>query len=447
MFGLALPRRGGLLPMFQKVGKTLLLALQVLTVLLFVTLSLVGYYYRIKEDKKMTHQYVGAYYVPHGWYENYDPEFQYDPLSTVFYKNAWYILKQPAPVGTVPTDTKYWAQYNLVPGQITDIISELNEINSKINESQTLKNRNIILVGDSFMVGNSSLNIVGWGELVKNELEKLGATVTLLGDGGYGLIAFDNKTFISLLQSYEGNKNVVTDIFIAGGGNDNTKSTESLLTANTALYNYIIANFPNADAKISWLLYTGETKLNAINGYRNGDISFVGLWDYIITPSLRRVDDYFHLKDYSVMSQGIIDYFIRGKNNDRPRNSQLILQSGVNATFYNVSNLSLVFRQTYLDEGNVLTGVEGTFQLLNTITAFPVKIADYQARNEFYDPFQNATNNKCIRIPLANENLVLILTSNEIYIGRMSASPQTPDTQSHYIHGSTVSNLLDSLTN
>lgn len=394
----------------------------------------------------MTHQYVGAYYVPHGWHNEFDANYQYDPLSTVFYKNAWYILKQPAPVGTLPTDTKYWAQYNLVPGQINDIIDELNNIQNLINESRTLKNRNILLVGDSFMIGNSTLGITGWGQLVKTELEKHGATVALLGDGGYGLISTGNKTFISLLQSYSGNRNNVTDIFIAGGGNDNQKSTENLLTANSALYEYIKANYPNADAKISWVLYTGETQLNAINGYRNGDIAFIGLWDYIITPTLRRTDDYFHLKDYSVMAQGIVDYFLNGNDKNRPRNSEMVLQSGVNATYYNVSNLSLVFRQTYLSDGNIYTNVEGIFQLLNTVTAFPVKIADYQARNEFYDPFQNSSNNKCIKLQLSNENLVLIITSNEIYVGRMSASPQTPDTKSHYVHGSVVSNLLDGLT-
>lgn len=81
----------------------------------------------------MTHQYVGAYYVPHGWYENYDPGFQYDPLSTVFYKNAWYILKQPAPVGTEPTNNVYWAQYNMVPGQINDIMGRLDNIEDDID--------------------------------------------------------------------------------------------------------------------------------------------------------------------------------------------------------------------------------------------------------------------------------------------------------------------------
>ena len=164
----------------------------------------------------MTHQYVGAYYVPHGWYENYDPGFQYDPLSTVFYKNAWYILKQPAPVGTEPTNSQYWVQYNMIPGQIIDIENQIQSLNDKIifnASTSNITNNNVLCIGDSY-----GANVDGWPEKIKAN------KYTNLCVPGASIIKSGSQTTY-LLELQNANSNLIkeaTHLMLFAGYNDFT---------------------------------------------------------------------------------------------------------------------------------------------------------------------------------------------------------------------------------
>lgn len=81
----------------------------------------------------VTHQYVGPYFVPHGW-TAWNNQTAYQPLAVVSYNLAWYILKKPAPVGTLPTDQEYWAHVDNWQGQLVDITSQLSSLTSQIND-------------------------------------------------------------------------------------------------------------------------------------------------------------------------------------------------------------------------------------------------------------------------------------------------------------------------
>lgn len=227
----------------------------------------------------MTHQYVGAYYVPHGWYMKYDPQFQYDPLSTVFYKNAWYILKQPAPIGTEPTNSQYWAQYNMVPGQINDIDSKIETLNHSVSNIQTdlnnilpivknqlLSNRYVIIVGDSFTKGslkNGQFTTPYWK---LREFSQAGLTLNknlfMAYEGGAGFAA--TPSFLSLLQD---KLNIIgdapiTDILVVGGLNDVNKS--NLSGKIEEFINFCKSKWPQVTPKLLW---PGRDKVNKSNNF------------------------------------------------------------------------------------------------------------------------------------------------------------------------------------
>jgi hypothetical protein len=183
----------------------------------------------------MTHQYVGAYYVPHGWYMEYDPQFQYDPLSTVFYKNAWYILKQPAPVGTEPTNSQYWAQYSMVPGQIAQLEEEIAELKEQLSTiskdiNKPLNECKYVLIGDSFGAGwqpmlinaikmpreNVYSSYVGGDDFGKGYMEQLNKLISQISDP----LSIDKVIFIGGTNGTDVNMN-----------NSYTESIEACLTA------------------------------------------------------------------------------------------------------------------------------------------------------------------------------------------------------------------------
>lgn len=188
----------------------------------------------------MTHQYVGAYYVPHGWYDNYDPQFQYDPLSTVFYKNAWYILKQPAPVGTEPTDSQYWAQYNMIPGQIIDIENQISSLNDKINFNESksnITNNNVLCIGDSY-----GANEDGWPEKINANKH-----TNLCVPGASIIKSGSQTTYLTELQN--ANSNLIkeaTHLMLFAGYNDftNNVSYEQFYEGFKQLANYALSINP-----------------------------------------------------------------------------------------------------------------------------------------------------------------------------------------------------------
>lgn len=191
----------------------------------------------------MTHQYVGAYYVPHGWYENYDPGFQYDPLSTVFYKNAWYILKQPAPVGTEPTNTQYWAQYSMVPGQIAAIEEELNSLKQQLENiskdiNKPLKDCKYVLIGDSFGAG--------WQPMLINAIKMPSTNVysSYIGgdDFGKGYIEQLNK----LIPQIDNPESIDKVIFIGGTNGTDVNMTNAYTESIEECLMLAKTTFPNA---------------------------------------------------------------------------------------------------------------------------------------------------------------------------------------------------------
>lgn len=111
----------------------------------------------------VTHQYVGPYFVPHGW-TVWNNQTAYQPLAVVSYNMGWYILKKPAPVGTIPTDQEYWAPQDNITGQIGIVNEEIDKIKTDLTETSKLtnENRNGMTQLPSDYIFNYNISTVAW---------------------------------------------------------------------------------------------------------------------------------------------------------------------------------------------------------------------------------------------------------------------------------------------
>lgn len=183
---------------------------------------------------------------------------------------------------------------------ITTIQSDLNKLNDNIanevvtqlNEwynngylatliNDTVTNKKMIFVGDSYILGYSATGTIynSYANILKNALN---LDVEILGTSGAGFCSIgqgagEGKNFLATLQTYQGEKTAVTDIYVFGGYNDRTFTTTEIWTAMENFKNYVKANYPNAKmhlAYIGWSLFPSEYELIArsVKAYCRGGI-------------------------------------------------------------------------------------------------------------------------------------------------------------------------------
>lgn len=79
--------------------------------------------------------YIGMRYVPK-FMGAWDSTLSYEALCIVQYGNNSYTSKRPVPVGTLPTDTDYWALTGNYNGAILELQNDIASINSDITGIQ-----------------------------------------------------------------------------------------------------------------------------------------------------------------------------------------------------------------------------------------------------------------------------------------------------------------------
>lgn len=335
----------------------------------------------------MTHQYVGAYYVPHGWYENYDAGFQYEPLSTVFYKNAWYILKQPAPVGTEPTNSQYWAQYNLVPGQIIDIENQLNDLNNDVinlqNSQGNLSQRSILFIGDSYMEGvgdnvtNTFVNqFVDSVKLLNYEI------LTKSGAGFYANNYGDS--FITLL-----NKATIknpTDIVVCGGRNDLNEDESNVETAINTFINICNEKYPNANIIIAFIPNLADLNLpgNPSNMNKIYDKKiFLQNMSFILTDRTLISSDGIHPNQagHNALYKGLYNYLLFNSYNHHNKYTCTLSDSELNISgtlTFDIFNNTFILSNPTLNANITSISYTGASNVkIGALSNFPVKATNY----------------------------------------------------------------------
>lgn len=76
--------------------------------------------------------YIGERYVPI-FVGDWDSTMSYEPLMIVQYGNNTYTSKRPVPVGTLPTDTDYWALTGNYNGQIISLQNQVDTLNNSVD--------------------------------------------------------------------------------------------------------------------------------------------------------------------------------------------------------------------------------------------------------------------------------------------------------------------------
>ncbi len=228
----------------------------------------------------LNNMYIGARYIP-----KYEGEWSntrsYEGLSVVKYQNDTYTSKGPVPVGVDILNTDYWYLSGSYNGYIANLQHQIDDMkNSSVsgslqNQIDTMKNGNIdgtlqnqindlneelhglnfkkkdrtlLFIGDSFTTGASGVT----STLPSRIAQLLNANAYyIFGRGSTGFVRnTDDKKFANQLQdaidSTQFDNDVITDIIIIGGINDEYSTVEAAYyTEITSIMNKC-SSFPNA---------------------------------------------------------------------------------------------------------------------------------------------------------------------------------------------------------
>lgn len=265
-------------------------------------------------------QYVGARYVPKFYQNSQNPSSMnwegnrsYEALTVVTYNNDTYISKIPVPAGidNPAQNPTYWAltgNYNSQFEQYrSDTEKQLEQYRSDTEKAVTGLTEETKNIEESVTgLAEKTKNVEGSVTEIQNKITALTRPdwsehyVLLIGDSyadarvvtpnyadylktylntehfwnisnlGAGFYANGDNTFIKLLNRYEGDKTLITDIIVAGGLNDSDYSSvndagyNNIGTAITAFATQAKQDFPNAKL---WLAYIDGAIDNATGLY------------------------------------------------------------------------------------------------------------------------------------------------------------------------------------
>lgn len=226
----------------------------------------------------MERQYIGARYVPKFWDNGsgsteWVPNIPYESMVVVTYMNNSYTSKVPVPATKIApnVDTEHWALTGAYNAQVEQYRKETENIKNYQIKQEKLKNRKFVFIGDSY---NTEYHHGGWGKQIISKLGLIsGVNVwnTGLGGAGFGT----ENSFYTLLTNITATinneiKEEITDIVIAGGINDHSKSYEEISNGITSCEQYVATNYPNAKLWIlicGWSYENDSIRTNALNAY------------------------------------------------------------------------------------------------------------------------------------------------------------------------------------
>ena len=148
---------------------------------------------------------------------------QYEQLTIVLYDNKAYLSMKPVPSGVDISNSEYWQMifdmselYAMIDALQQDVEDQIEQQNDKI-DNETIKNnsvKHVLWLGDSYSTWNS-------GALFNTFANNCGVPteqIHNLAVSGSGFVSDGTTLFINQLQNYTGDKTVITDIVVCGGG-------------------------------------------------------------------------------------------------------------------------------------------------------------------------------------------------------------------------------------
>ena len=162
-------------------------------------------------------------------------------------------------------------------GTLQEILNET--LFSTYNERVSLlESKNTLIMGDSYAVGANpnNDNLTSWATILKNLLELENNQCEIIAEAGAGFLraGIYNHTFLQLLQSQIStitNKNMIKNIILCGGYNDNTYTLNDIRSAIMNFVDYCKTQFPNATVYIGCIGYRME--ISSEGGNIRGNIA------------------------------------------------------------------------------------------------------------------------------------------------------------------------------
>lgn len=250
----------------------------------------------------MNNVYIGARYVPK-FDGDWDAIKSYEPLTIVSYGNNTYTSKRAVPVGIIPTNTDYWALTGNYNGALSTLTERVDDLESEVN---VLAGRKIIFIGDSYFTGNGGITSVLPSRIT--DIIKADSSYNF-AHGSTGFVRnTDNKKFANQIQDAINDtaisKNLITDILIAGGINDEYSTTEGQYETELSAIKTKCAAFPNAQIWVVPMLwginpmnYQDSEKLNHILNalYKIGGFNVLpDAWQILLNRSNDYMQDSIH---------------------------------------------------------------------------------------------------------------------------------------------------------
>lgn len=202
--------------------------------------------------------YIGMRYVPI-FDGDWDATKSYEALTIVQYGNNTYTSKKPVPVGTLPTNTDYWALTGNYNGQISDL-------QTRVAGLEDVTYRSFIVIGDSYGTGWTPEGTnTGWPELLKN---LLGVDNDHFFTNSYGGAGFrSDNSYLTLLQAVTvPDPDKITDIIVAGGHNDSVDPTGA--AAGVASFmSYCKTTYPNARVWCGMIAYNAQKHASSAQNF------------------------------------------------------------------------------------------------------------------------------------------------------------------------------------
>lgn len=233
-------------------------------------------------------QYIGARYVP-VWYHNsvddtanWEVNVEYEPLTWVTTQNNHlYLSKKAVPdnIGTPAENTEYWLDMGVFSGSYTDLVEQIEEINTIIANMQTVEGslqnqiealgdavedtskrvirpRRIVAVSDSYGMGRG--DTTPWCTLLKDYMGITNnADFYNISEGamGFNRAGSDGHTVQQLLESkIDDISNPETiEAVVFGLGLNDTLATTGLYFAIMNCLTYAKSVFPNANIYVGFI--------------------------------------------------------------------------------------------------------------------------------------------------------------------------------------------------
>lgn len=393
----------------------------------------------------MTQQYVGPYFVPHGWTQ-WSNNVQYDPLYVVSYNLAWYILAQPAPVGTEPTQDGgvYWKQVDNWQGNVENLTKTVEELLNKV-ESPDLSKRNIIIIGDSYTTGHLSSSIGGGSNTPYYLLPPFteakliyGSNLWVAAQDGAGIENLNNiPTFLDLVKniSIGVENNEITDILIVGGYNDYGQLTQ---TNFNALISYLKTTYINAKIHLAYLAVNVSNPHNNTTWYNssgkiwracaNQGAVYIDDSEFILNSPTVMASDNMHPNQNGQLriSESLISGICYGKAKNY---MEYVPQINLNNSLYTVTS----YLDAFIDRNDIT--IRGSFFIPESLTLEALETTGF-LRIPYTD---------IILEPLSFKTSCLITTSTGINFMNISCAEETSNNS--YLLSVNVSQKIEGSTN